>query len=122
MDKPEIPGYEILEALPRGNMSVVFKARQLSLNRIVALKTLHCDLARGTADIEQFLAEARLTANLNHPNIVRVYDFGKSEDGVYYFAMHYVTGYTIGSWIRRKGFLSETDTLLAAQTVAEALN
>lgn len=122
MDIPRIPGFEILEALPRGGMSVVYKARQLSLNRLVALKTLPGDLIRGTADIEQFLAEARLTANLKHPNIVQVYDFGKSEDGVYYFAMHYVTGYTVDSWIRRKGFLSETDTLLVAQTIAEALD
>ena len=98
-----------MEALPRGGMSVVFKACQLSLNRIVALKTLPGDLVRDAANVEQFLAEARITANLDHPNIVRVYDFGKTEEGVYYFAMHYVNGCSIASWIRRKGFISETD-------------
>ena len=122
MDFPKIPGYEILEALPRGGMSVVFKACQLSLNRIVALKTLPGDLVRDAADIERFLAEARLTANLAHPNIVRVYDFGKTHDGVYYFAMQYVKGCSIASWIRNRGFLTENDTLMVAQSITEALD
>lgn len=121
MDTPKIPGYEILEALPRGGMSVVFKACQLSLNRIVALKTLPGDLVRDAANVEQFLAEARITANLDHPNIVRVYDFGKTEEGVYYFAMHYVKGCSIASWIRDRGFLPENDTLLVAQSITDAL-
>ena len=121
MDAPKIPGYEILEALPRGGMSVVFKACQLSLNRIVALKTLPGDLVRDAANVEQFLAEARITANLDHPNIVRVYDFGKTEEGVYYFAMHYVKGCSIASWIRDRGFLPENDTLLVAQSITDAL-
>lgn len=121
MDIPKIPGYEILEALPRGGMSVVFKACQLSLNRIVALKTLPGDLVRDVANVEQFLAEARITANLDHPNIVRVYDFGKTEEGVYYFAMQYVKGCSIASWIRDRGFLPENDTLLVAQSITDAL-
>ena len=122
MDTPRIPGFEILEALPRGGMSVVYKARQLSLDRLVALKTLPGSLIRDAADIEQFLSEARLTANLKHSNIVQVYDFGKSDDGVYYFVMEFVTGYSVASWIRRKGFLSETNTLLVAQSIAVALD
>ena len=122
MDAPKIPGYEILEALPRGGMSVVFKACQLSLNRIVALKTLPSDLVRDAADIEWFLAEARITANLTHPNIVPVYDFGKTDEGVYYFAMHYVKGCSISSWIRDRGFIPERETLMVAQSIADALD
>jgi len=122
MSIPHIPGYEILETLPRGGMSVVYKARQLSLNRVVALKTLSGDLIREASDIEQFRAEARLTANLNHPHIVRVYDFGKTPEGVYYFAMQLIKGSNIAAWIRSDGFLSEHDTLLVAQSIAEALD
>ncbi len=121
MDAPQFPGFEIIETMPRGGMSTVYKARQLSLDRIVALKTLPLTLAAEAADLDQFLAEARLTANLKHPNIVQVYDFGRAESGEYYFVMEFVSGYSVGDWIRRKQRLSEENALLVAQSVAEAM-
>lgn len=122
MDTPIIPGFEIIATLPRGGMSTVYKARQISLDRIVALKTLPPALDSESTDINQFLSEARITANLKHPNIIQVYDFGKTVEGVYYFVMEFVSGYSLGQWIRRKNHLSEENALLAAQSVAEALN
>lgn len=121
MAAPNIPNFEILETMPRGGMSTVYKARQISLDRIVALKTLPPHLAADSADIDKFIAEARTTANLKHPNIVQVYDFGKSEEGIYYFVMEFVSGYSVADWIRRKGGISEDNALLVAQSIAEAL-
>ncbi|MFH1476104.1 MAG: protein kinase [Verrucomicrobiota bacterium] len=122
MDTPIIPGYEILAHLPQGGMSAVFKARQVSLDRVVVLKILPSAMAADGVDIEKFLAEAKITAQLKHPNIVQVYDFGKSPEDIYYFVMEFVSGYSVADWIRRKTILSVKDTLLCAHCVAEALD
>lgn len=115
-------GYEILEVLPAGGMSTVYKARQLSLDRIVAIKVLPPTMGVAPADVEKFMAEARITAGLKHPNIVQVYDFGKSEDGVCYFVMEYISGYSVAAWIHRKQYLSEENALLCGFSVAMAMN
>lgn len=115
-------GYEVLETLPRGGMSTVFKARQLSLDRLVAIKALPSSMVNDAADVEKFMAEARITASLKHPNIVQVYDFGKTDEGVYFFVMEYISGYSIADWIRRKKRLSEENALLCALSVATAMH
>ncbi len=115
-------GYEVLEVLPRGGMSTVYKARQISLDRIVAIKALPPAMGAAPADVEKFMDEARITARLKHPNIVQVYDFGKSEAGVYYFVMEYISGYSVAAWIRRKKYLSEENTLLCALNIAAAMS
>ncbi|MBN1670931.1 MAG: protein kinase [Kiritimatiellae bacterium] len=102
-------------------MSTVYKARQLSLNRIVALKALPPRMATGEEDIEQFLFEAQGAAKLKHPGIVQVYDFGESR-GTYYFVMEFISGYSIAEWIKRKRVLPEHDALIIAESVAEALD
>jgi serine/threonine-protein kinase len=86
-----VPGYEIVAELGRGGMGVVYKARQTSLNRIVALKmVLAGEYASATA-CSRFLGEAEVVANLHHPNIIQVYEFGKHEDYPY-FTLEYVEG------------------------------
>ena len=86
-----MPGYEILEELGRGGMGVVYRARQLRLNRIVALKTILAgDHATPEAAI-RFLAEAEAVARLQHPNIVQIFALGEHE-GRPYFEMEYVPG------------------------------
>jgi eukaryotic-like serine/threonine-protein kinase len=88
---PVVPGYDLLYEIGRGGMGVVFKARQLSLNRIVALKMLLGGRFADPNNVARFNLEAEAAARLRHPNIVQVYDVG-SHNGQPYFAMEYVDG------------------------------
>jgi len=117
----QISGFEVLECLGQGGMAAVWKARQLSLDRIVAIKVLSQKMSGDISDIERFLKEAKSAAKLKHPGIIQVYDVN-AEEGVYYIVMEYVAGYTVGDWLRRKGVLSEEDALLVVDSVADALD
>jgi serine/threonine-protein kinase len=86
-----VPGYEILGELGRGGLGVVFRARQLSLNRIVALKMIRADLFPGPAERLRFRSEAEAAARLHHPGVLQVHDFGDSA-GQPYIAMEYTSG------------------------------
>ncbi len=94
---PEVPGYEILGVLGRGGMGVVYKARQVGLNRLVALKMILSASHAGPKGLARFLAEAEAVARLRHPNIVQVYDIGEAS-GSPFFALEFVEG---GSLARR---------------------
>lgn len=85
-----IGGYRIIEKIGRGGMGTVYKALQISLNRIVALKILSEDMLKDKTFIEMFFQEARSAAQLNHNNIVQVYDTGRWENDTYYFSMEYM--------------------------------
>ena len=84
-----IGGYEIVARIGQGAMGAVFKARQISMDRMVALKILPSKLATDTEYVDRFLREARAVAKLNHVNIIQGIDVGEA-DGYYYFAMEYV--------------------------------
>ena len=116
-----MPNFEVLDLLGRGGMSSVWKARQLSLDRLVAIKILSSKFSEESEDVERFRMEARAAARLKHPNIVQVYD-ANFTDGVYFFVMELVAGYTMGELLRRKGKTSEEDALTIAEAVAVALD
>ena len=101
-------------------MGVVFKARQLSMDRIVAIKFLPKKLAQDERIVARFLREARAAGQLAHPNIVSVHELGLA-DGLHFIAMEYVDGNSIQKRLKEKGPFSEKDTLEIALQIAEAL-
>ncbi|GAB4194598.1 MAG: hypothetical protein Kow00105_08830 [Phycisphaeraceae bacterium] len=119
--KRQIPGYQILERLGSGAMATVYKARQLSLDRLVAIKVLPRRHTNNQDFVKRFIAEGRAAAKLNHPNIVGAIDVGQAGD-TYYFVMEYVEGRSVFEEIQEKGPYSEEDALKIAIDIAKALD
>jgi serine/threonine-protein kinase len=116
----QIPGYKILGQLGKGAMATVFKGRQLSLDRLVAIKVLPRKFTNNPQFIERFYAEGRAAAQLNHPNIVQAYDVGQAGD-YHYFVMEYVEGRTVYDDIVKHRRYPEVEAIDIIIQVAEAL-
>lgn len=116
----ELPGYEILERIGEGGTSSVWKARQLSLDRLVAIKTLFTEYLPDQDALARFRQEAQAAASLKHPGIVQVYDAGEA-NGRPYLVMEFVDGCTVGDLIQRSGRLTERNALLITEGVSNAL-
>jgi hypothetical protein len=95
--------FTILEKLGFGGMGAVYRARQHSVDREVAIKVIHPALLADPAVIKRFLREARLASRLNHPNAVGVLDFGQTGDGMFYLVMELLTGRTLDEVIGAEG-------------------
>ena len=115
-----IGGFDVLERIGQGGMGAVFRARQVSMDRIVALKVLPPRLAQNEAFVQRFFREARSAARLNHPNIVQGIDVGHAA-GHYYFAMEFVDGVTVKQMLRQAGRIEEKKALNIIGAVAKAL-
>ena len=116
---PHFPQLEILECLGRGGMGVVYKARQKSLNRLVALKLLAPERVADAEFAERFAREAQALAALNHPNIVTVYDFGQA-GGFYFLLMEFVDGVNLRQAMKAGRFTPE-QALAIVPPICEAL-
>lgn len=112
--------YKIVGKLGQGGMATVYKAHELSLNRMVALKVLSPQLSEDKAYIKRFQREAQAAAQLNHPNIVQIYAIGE-EQGVHYFAMEYIKGKSLADIRQEEGVLKPEDAVPIIRQVAEAL-
>ena len=121
-DSPTVFGgrYELHRRLARGGMADVFVARDQLLGRPVAVKVLFPEYATDPKFVERFRREAQAAANLNHPNIVAIYDWGE-ELGTYYIVMEYVEGQSLAQILRRDGNLTVEQVTRVALDVAAAL-
>jgi len=113
--------YQIVRHLARGGMAEVYLARDLLLDRPVALKVLFPEFASDRSFVERFRREARAAANLNHPNIVSIYDWWE-ENGTYFIVMEYVDGLTLRDVIRRQGPLLSNRAAEIGADIAAALH
>ncbi len=116
----QIPGYQILKKLGSGAMATVFLAKQLSLDRLVAIKVLPAKFSKNEKFIERFYKEGRAAAQLNHRNIVGAYDVGQAGEH-HFFVMEYVDGDTVYDRILKQKRLPEKESINIVRQVAEAL-
>ena len=120
-DNPEhIAGFTLLECISKGGMGSVHRARQISMDRIVAVKLLAKKYTDDTVFIERFLKEARAAARLSHPNIVQAIDVGDS-GCTYYFAMELVEGSTLSDILREKRRIPPLEACGIISQIARAL-
>lgn len=115
-----IYGYEIIDELGKGAMGVVYKARNIFTGRVTALKVLPLRLAEQSQYLERFKREAMALMRMEHPNVVRAYDFGGSEE-FYYLALEFVEGEALDQILRRQGALPERQALEITRQVALGL-
>ena len=113
-------GYEVQSLIGRGGMGAVYKARQRQLNRLVALKLLPIEVSLDEAFAERFRREAQTLARLDHPNIVRVFDFGETTEGHLFYAMEFVAGEDLQQRLRH-GSVDPSVAFAALQQVCAAL-
>jgi serine/threonine-protein kinase len=115
--------FRILETLGAGGMGRVYKAMQAPLDRLVALKVLNPQYGEGKDPgfQKRFFLEASVTAKLRHPNTVTVIDYGKTDDGIYYIAMEYLEGLTLGQLLTQSGPLPWARALNITQQIARSL-
>jgi serine/threonine-protein kinase len=117
----KIPGYKIQGKLGAGAMAVVYKAKQLSLNRTVAIKVLPKRFSENPEYVERFYKEGQAAGKLNHNNIVQAFDVGEA-GGYHYFVMEYVEGKTIYEDLATGNVFDEDEALDIIIQVAHALN
>jgi len=115
-----VDGFRLLKRIGRGGMATVYKAVQVSIGRIVAVKILHPQYAADAVFVSRFQREARAAARLNHPNIVSGIDVGESE-GRHYFAMEYVEGRSLARALREDGPMTPKAALGVVTQIARAL-
>lgn len=113
--------YEILEMLGEGGMGAVYKARDRELTRLVALKVIRPDLVRNPVIVERFKQELRLSHQVTHRNVIRIYDLGEGE-GVKFITMEYIEGKDLRTLIRERKKFGPEQTVNIIQQVCQALD
>jgi serine/threonine protein kinase/WD40 repeat protein len=119
-DSRRFGNYELTEEIARGGMGIVYRARQLSLNRTVAVKVLLFGQFSSAEFVKRFRAEAEAVASLRHPNIVGIHEVGE-HDGQHYFSMDYIDGTDLSQLVRQTPMPARQSALLL-KTIAEAVD
>ncbi len=114
--------YKVESVLGEGGMGMVFKGLQTSVQRPIALKTLHPQLAMAPAFFERFKREAETASRLHHPNIITIYDFGRTSDGLCYFVMELLDGESLRQRVKRDGPLSLRSAAALIEQVAAGVS
>jgi serine/threonine-protein kinase len=112
--------YEIVSLLGEGGMGTVWRARSIALDADVAIKVLHCDRADSQA-AQRLLREARATARVGHPSIVRAFDFGETEAGEPFLVMELLEGTSLADWLDRRGRMSPVEAVQMLLPIASGL-
>jgi eukaryotic-like serine/threonine-protein kinase len=112
--------YEVLTLLGEGGMGAVYRARDVELNRIVALKVIRPDLARNRAVLDRFKQELILATQVTHRNVVRIYDLGEAE-GIKFITMEYVDGEDLAAVLRKRTKLSPREAVIVIEQMCRAL-
>lgn len=103
--------YEVGDRLGSGGMSTVYLAKHKFLNKNVAVKVLHSNLASDAKSVQRFQMEAKAAFDLTHPNLLTIYDFGISQDGQAYIVMDYIEGESLSDLVQRQGHIDLTQAL-----------
>ena len=117
----KVPNLKLIEKVGDGGMATVWKAWDIPNRRVVAVKVLNREFASDASEIRQFRSEERVMEEINHPGIVRAFDFDHG-NGNWYYVMEFVDGYTFADLLRRKQHVKESDCLLICESVAAALD
>src|SRR5947209_10948653 len=113
--------YRILEVIGHGGMGRVYKALQAPLDRLVALKILGAGHDRDPNFYKRFFLEASVTAKLTHPNTITLYDYGRTDDGIFFIAMEYLKGRTLSAAMQQDGPLAQERVIHIAQQICRSL-
>lgn len=113
--------FEVVSRIGAGGMGVVYKARQAGMDRYVAIKVLLRELAHDEKVVKRFKIEALAVSRLTHPNTIRIYDFGQTEDGTLFFAMEYLEGRSLEETLRQDGPLSVARTIHILRQITDSL-
>lgn len=117
----QLGNYEILGLLGQGGMAVVYRARDTRLNREVAIKVIHPEMSDAQEFLKRFELEARTVASLSHPHVLKVYDYGSTDDGMVYLVMELLGGGSLAGAMRKEQ-LSLSRIVEIAEQVAGALD
>jgi len=113
--------YKVMEAIGNGGMGRVYRAIQAPLDRVVALKVLGAGHDRDPNFYKRFFLEASVTAKLTHPNTITLFDYGRTDDGIFYIAMEYLAGRTLSMVMQQEGPLVQERVIHIAQQICRSL-